>query len=274
MFDHSRTLVMGIINTTPDSFSDGGLNFNPNDAVSNALRMISEGADILDIGGESSRPGSDYVGEKEELERVIPVVRDVIREKPDCVISLDTRRRSVAEAGIKEGARIINDISGFRDDPSLIDLGRETKVGMIIMHMLGSPRNMQTTIHYESFPKDIHDFLLERIQTLESRGIDPCKIAIDPGIGFGKTFDQNLALLNRIDYFRSLEKPILVGASRKAFLGKILDESEPKKRGYGTLATVAVSVMRGASIVRVHDVLPAVQVCRVTEAVLRERVQP
>lgn len=274
MFDQTRTLVMGIINTTPDSFSDGGQNFKRDDAVANALRMIQEGADMLDIGGESSRPGSDYVEEKEELDRVLPVVRDIIREKPDCVISLDTRRRAVAEAGIKAGVQIINDISGFRDDPTLIDLGRESNAGMIIMHMLGTPRNMQTGIQYKNFPEDIYDFLAERIQTLEDAGIDPSKIVVDPGIGFGKTFNQNLALLNRIDIFRSLQKPILVGASRKTFLGKILDESVPANRGFGTLATVAVSVMKGASIVRVHEVLPAVQICRVTEAILRERILP
>jgi dihydropteroate synthase len=167
----------------------------------------------------------------------------------------------VAEAGIKAGVQIINDISGFRDDPTLIDLGRESNAGMIIMHMLGTPRNMQTGIQYKNFPEDIYDFLAERIQTLEDAGIDPSKIVVDPGIGFG-------------NIFRSLQKPILVGASRKAFLGKILDESVPANRGFGTLATVAVSVMKGASIVRVHEVLPAVQICRVTEAILRERILP
>lgn len=274
LFCGKHTLVMGIINATPDSFSDGGVNFRHDDAIATAFRMLEEGADILDIGGESSRPGSDYVGEREELDRVIPVVKAVMRERPDCVISLDTRRRIVAESGVKEGARIINDISGFRDDPSMVDFGRETESGMIIMHMHGTPRNMQTNIHYDNFPKDIFDFFTERIQALENKGIDPDKIVIDPGIGFGKNFDQNLTLLNRIDYFNGLKKPILIGASRKAFLGKILGESDPKKRDAGTLATVAVSVMKGASIVRVHDVLHAVQVCRVTEAILQESIQP
>ena len=273
MFDTEHTLVMGVINTTPDSFSDGGLNYAPETAISCGLGMLEDGADILDIGGESSRPGSDYVGEQEELDRVLPVIKGIMAEKPDCRISLDTRRRSVAEAGIKEGVSIINDISGFRDDPTLIDLGREARVGMIIMHMLGSPRDMQKKIRYDNFPQDIHDFLAERIRSLEERGIEPAKIVVDPGIGFGKTFDQNLSLINRLDFFSDLNKPILVGASRKAFLGKILDEPVATKRGYGTLATVAVSIMRGASIVRVHDVAPAVQVCRVTEAILRERVQ-
>ncbi len=263
---------MGIINTTPDSFSDGGVNFRPEDAISSALGMLDEGADILDVGGESTRPGSEYVTESEELERIQPVIRGIIRERPGTTISVDTRRRIVAEAAIKEGATIINDVSGFRDDPSSIDLGRETGAGMIVMHMLGTPKNMQTNIIYDNFPQDIHDFFVERIKILEDKGIGPNKIVIDPGIGFGKTFDQNLALLNRIDLFNDLKKPILVGASRKGFIGKILNEPEPPKRGYGTLATVAACVMGGASIVRVHDVLPAVQVCRVTEAILRGSV--
>ncbi len=274
MFNSERTLVMGVINTTPDSFSDGGINFNHDDAISTGLKMIVDGADILDIGGESTRPGSSFVDVQEELSRVMPVIKGIMQENRDCVVSIDTRRRLVAEAAIKEGVRIINDVTGFRHDPTLVDFGREAGTGMIIMHMLGTPRDMQTNINYLNFPQDIHDFFVERINELETRGIEPDRIVVDPGIGFGKTFDHNLILLNRIDFFSTLNKPILIGASRKAFLGKILNEPDPMKRGVGTLATVAMSVMKGASIVRVHDVLPAVQMCRVTEAILRETVEP
>lgn len=271
MFNSQRTLVMGIINATPDSFSDGGRNFNPDVAIANGLRMLQDGADILDVGGESSRPGSTYVDDAEELNRVMPVIKGLIQERPDCVISLDTRRRSVAEPAVKEGVRIINDISGFRDDSTLVDLGRESKTGMIVMHMLGTPKDMQKNICYNNFPQDILDFFVERTDHLEAKGIDPDRIVVDPGIGFGKTFDQNLALINRMEMFSSLGKPVLIGASRKAFLGKILNEPEAGKRDIGTLATVAVSVMKKASIVRVHDVRSAVQVCKVTESILNER---
>lgn len=274
MFHSNRTLVMGIINTTPDSFSDGGINYAPYDAISNGLKMLGDGADILDIGGESTRPGSSYVNVDEELERVIPVIQGIKAQKPHCVISIDTRRRAVAQEAIRHGATIINDVTGFRDDPSLIDLGREANTGMIIMHMLGTPRDMQTNINYGNFPQDIYDFFVERTKVLENSGIDPEMIVIDPGIGFGKTFDQNLILLNRIDFFSTLGKPILIGASRKAFIGKILDESVATNRGCGTLATVAMSVIKGAAIVRVHDVKPAVQVCRVCEAIIREKITP
>jgi len=267
-----RTLVMGIINTTPDSFSDGGKHFDPEVAIAASLEMLEAGADIVDVGGESARPGSAPVELEEELRRAIPVIRAIFQHRPDAWISIDTRRRIVAEAAIKGGARIINDITGFRDDPSLVGLARETGAGLVVMHMLGKPKTMQQDISYNSFPGDIYDFFQERIRTLEAEGIDPDHIVIDPGIGFGKTFEHNLTLINRLDLFRPLGKPILIGPSRKAFIGKILDQPNPEERAVGTLAVVTAAILRGASVVRVHDVPPAVQACKVADALVRERM--
>lgn len=268
----THTLVMGIVNTTPDSFSDGGKNLEADTAISAGLGMLADGADIVDIGGESTRPGSSYLEVEEELRRTVPVVRAICQERPDAVISIDTRRRVVAEKAFQAGAQIINDVSGLRDDASMADFARESGAPVVVMHMLGAPKTMQIDIRYDAFPGDLYDFFLERVHTLENAGLDPDKIIIDPGIGFGKTFDQNLTLINRLDFFASLGKPILVGPSRKAFLGKILDEPVPANRELGTLAAVTASVLRGASIVRVHDVRSAVQACKVADAVIRERV--
>ncbi len=270
----SRTLVMGVINTTPDSFSDGGKHLDAEVAISSALEMLDAGADILDVGGESTRPGSLPVEVNEELARTVPVVRGIIQSRPDAVISIDTRRRVVAEAAISAGAQIINDITGFRDDPSLVDLARESEAALVAMHMLGRPKTMQVDIHYDSFPADIYRFFEERIAVLEGAGIMPEKIVIDPGIGFGKTFDQNLTLINRLDYFEPLGKHLLIGPSRKAFLGKILDLPVAAGRDLGTAAAVTATVMKGASIVRAHNVPYAVAACRVADAIVRERVKP
>jgi dihydropteroate synthase len=263
---------MGVINTTPDSFSDGGVHFDPDVAIAAGLKMLEQGADILDVGGESTRPGSASVDVTEELKRVIPVIEAIAQTRPEAMISVDTRRRSIAEAAIRVGARIINDVSGFRDDPRMVDVAREAETGLVVMHMLGKPKTMQIEINYDSFPGDIYEFFRERIQTLEDAGISPENIIVDPGIGFGKTFDQNLILLNRLDSFKKLGKAILVGPSRKSFLGKILDEPEAAARDTGTLAAVTAAVLRGASIIRVHNVPPAVQACKVADAILRERV--
>jgi len=269
-----HTLVMGVINVTPDSFSDGGDHFDTHVAVSSSLKMLSDGADIIDVGGESTRPGSEPLDRAEELRRAVPVIEGIVRQQPGAVISVDTRRRRVAEQAIKAGATVINDVSGFRDDPSMVDLAREAGSGVIVMHMLGKPKTMQQDISYRSFPGDIIVFFEERTRYLEDAGIDPGKIVIDPGIGFGKSYDQNLILINQLGAFSSLGKPILVGASRKAFIGKILGEPKASARDMGTMATVAASVLRGASIVRIHDVRSAVQICRVADAIVRERVEP
>lgn len=265
---------MGVVNTTPDSFSDGGKLLDPDVAIDAAIEMFRAGADIVDVGGESTRPGSLFVEQEEEIARAVPVVKEIHRRMPEAVISIDTRRRAVAKVAIEAGAQIINDVTGFRDDPGLADLARETGSAVVVMHMLGRPRTMQQDIHYDSFPGDIYDFFQERIRSLEDNGIAPEKIIIDPGIGFGKTFDQNLTLINELDYFKPLGKHILLGPSRKAFLGKILDEPVPAAREIGTLAAVTAGVLRGASIVRVHDVPSAVQACKVADAILREKVSP
>lgn len=269
----SHTLVMGIINTTPDSFSDGGVHFATDVAVKSGLQMIRDGADIVDVGGESTRPGSLPVSVDEEINRAIPVIRGIMESAPSAVISIDTRRRPIAEAAIKAGATIINDIAGFRDDPSMIDLARETGAAVVVMHMLGQPKNMQTDIRYNDFPRDIYDFFVERIRTLENAGIAPEKIVIDPGIGFGKTFDQNLVLINRLEMFHDLGKHVLMAPSRKGFLGKILNEPEASRRDTGTLGVVVASVLKGASIVRVHEVRNTVQACRVADAIRKESVE-
>ena len=266
----ARTLVMGVINTTPDSFSDGGVHLDTEIAVKSALKMLQDGADIIDVGGESTRPGSLPVSVQEEINRAVPVIRGIIETEPSAIISIDTRRRPIAEAAIKAGATIINDIAGFRDDPSMIDLARETSAAVVVMHMLGQPKNMQKDITYNSFPQDILDFFTERIRTLEDAGIVPEKIVIDPGLGFGKTFDQNLVLINRMEIFKELGKHILMGPSRKSFLGKILNEPEASRRDTGTQAAVVASVLKGATIVRVHEVPNTVQACRVADAIVRE----
>ena len=268
----THTLVMGIINTTPDSFSDGGKNLDADIAISAGLAMLEDGADIIDVGGESTRPGSSYLEIDEELRRTIPVVAAISQQRPAAVISIDTRRREVAEAAFGAGAQIINDVAGFRDDPSMVDFARECGAAVVVMHMLGTPKTMQVDIKYDSFPGDLYDFFHERISALEDKGIDPEKIIIDPGIGFGKTFDQNLTLINRLDFFSTLGKQILIGPSRKGFLGKILNEPVPANRDLGTLAAITASILRGASIVRVHNVRSAVQTCRVADAVVRERI--
>jgi dihydropteroate synthase len=264
---------MEVINTTPDSFSDGGVHEDPQNAIDAAVRMFQAGADIVDVGGESTRPGSLPIGPEEEIRRTKQVIREIHRRVPEGVISVDTRRRTVAKAAVEAGAQIINDVSGFRDDPGLVELARDSGCGVVVMHMLGNPRTMQQDIRYHLFPADIYEFLYDRIQALEDSGIAPERIVIDPGIGFGKTFDQNLVLINRLNYFTSLGKHVLVGPSRKAFLGKILDQPVAAARDLGTMAAVTAAVLRGASIVRVHDVAMAVQVCKVADAIRRERAE-
>ena len=270
----SETLIMGVINATPDSFSDGGVHFDQEVAVQAGVEMFRAGAHIVDVGGESTRPGSLPIEPEEELRRTIPVIREIHRRVPDGVISIDTRRGEVAEAAIEAGAQIVNDVSGFRDDPALAKVAREAGTGVVVMHMLGLPKTMQKEIRYQAFPGDIYDFLADRVKFLEESGIDPGRIVIDPGIGFGKTFDQNLILVNRLEVFRDLGKPILLGPSRKAFLGAILDQPDARERDTGTLAAITAGILRGADIVRVHDVPSAVQACRVADAVLREKVKP
>jgi dihydropteroate synthase len=268
------TYIMGVINTTPDSFSDGGVHYDRDTAVKSAVYMIDAGAHIVDVGGESTRPGSDPIDIETEMDRTVPVIQGIMEQRPNAVVSIDTRRAEVAEAAVEAGAQIINDVAGFRDDPDMIDVARETGCAVVIMHMLGRPKTMQQEIVYNNFPEDILLFLKERVDALETQGVAPDKIILDPGIGFGKTFDQNLTLINRTDLFKTLGKPVLIGPSRKGFIGDILDLPNPADRDLGTMAVITAAILRGADIVRVHNAPDAVQACKVADAVVRERTKP
>lgn len=260
---------MGVLNVTPDSFSDGGAFLDPEAAAARSEKLVSDGADILDIGGESSRPFSDPVSAEEELDRIIPVLKE-IREVTDCPVSVDTVKASVAEEALKHGADMVNDISGLRFDPGLADVVVRYGVPVVLMHMKGSPRDMQVDPVYEDLPGEVRSFLEERVEWAEARGIPREKIIIDPGIGFGKTFRDNLVLLNRMDVFAGLGQPVLAGASRKAFIGALTGIEDAGMRDVPSLGAAAAAVIRGAHMVRVHNVALTRQVLQVVDAVLRE----
>ncbi|MFC1554122.1 dihydropteroate synthase [candidate division KSB1 bacterium] len=260
-----NTLIMGIINFTPDSFSDGGLYDSVDEVVKTAVYMLENGADIIDVGGESTRPFSDRVDENEELRRVIPIIEE-LRNRTDAWISIDTYKSKVAECAVQAGADIINDVSGLRFDSKMTDVVRDHDVPVVVMHMLGEPKNMQDNPVYGDVVKEIHEYFEERIEYLVSNGISSEKIIIDPGIGFGKTIEHNLKIINNLDYFKSLGKPILAGPSRKAFIGKILD-TDVNDRLEGTAAAVSLLIARGADIVRVHDVKEMRRVSVISDAI-------
>ncbi len=264
-----RTWIMGILNVTPDSFSDGGLYFEKEKAVEHGLRLISEGADIIDVGGESTRPGSDPIPVEEELRRVLPVISG-LRNKTKNLISVDTSKSQVALAAIAEGADIINDISAFRNDPKMIAVVTQTRAPVILMHMKGSPKTMQRNPHYENVLEEIKSFLEKKIEFAVEKGLNREKIIIDPGIGFGKRFEDNLTLIRNLNKFTTLDQPILVGISRKSFIGKILD-LPPGEREEGTLASAILSVIQGAHILRVHEVAPIKRAILVAETILDDR---
>ncbi|MEN6439369.1 MAG: dihydropteroate synthase [Syntrophobacter sp.] len=247
-----RTLIMGILNVTPDSFSDGGQFAEHETAIGHAFELISDGADILDIGGESTRPGSDPVSEEAELNRVIPVIR-AIRERSDILISIDTCKSGVARQALAAGADIINDVSSLRFDPELADVAAQTGAPVILMHMLGIPRTMQKNPVYSSLISEMIAFLEERIGFAVSKGIDRGQIVIDPGIGFGKTVDHNLAIIRDLDAFACIGRPLLLALSRKRFIGSVLDRLEGE-RELGTAIANSIGIAAGAHIVRVHDV--------------------
>lgn len=247
-----RVLIMGILNVTPDSFSDGGRFLSPDAAVERALVMEGEGADIIDIGGESSRPGAEPVSVEEELGRVLPVL-ERLRGRLRIPISIDTTKAEVAEAALRAGARIVNDISALRFDPAMAPLVAESGAGLVLMHMLGTPKTMQQSPHYDDVVREVRGFLAERAQYAQSQGIPREAIAVDPGIGFGKTVEHNLELLRRLPELVELGFPVLVGPSRKSFIGAVLG-LPVGERLEGTLAACAVAVVRGADILRVHDV--------------------
>lgn len=263
----STTAIMGVLNVTPDSFSDGGRYLSPDAAVEHALAMVEDGADLLDIGAESSRPGADQVDEAEETRRLIPVVREVCR-RVTVPVSVDTTKAAVALRALDAGAAMINDISALRFDPAMGNVVAESGAGLVLMHMQGTPKTMQRAPRYDDVVGDIREFFAERIRAAECCGINPEQIVLDPGIGFGKTCEHNLTLLARLDCFLSLGRPILVGVSRKAFIGQILDR-EIDERLMGTAGAVAVAMVRGARMVRVHDVGPIRDVVRMVDAIAR-----
>jgi len=260
-----RTLLMGVLNVTPDSFSDGGLFSDTEKAISHGLRMVEEGADIIDIGGESTRPGSKPLELEEELRRVIPVIEFIAKEV-NVPISIDTYKSNVAQRAIEAGAQMINDISGLHFDPSLAQVAVKEDVPLVLMHIRGTPETMQKDVHYDSLFSEILQYLKDSIQRAESAGLDPRQIIIDPGIGFGKTVEDNLLIIKNLYEFRILGKPILLGTSRKSFIGKILN-AEAGDRLEGTLSSIAIGVLNGAHIIRSHDVLQAKKAIAVADAI-------
>ena len=252
---------------TPDSFSDGGKYFNKKRAVDRAIRMASEGADIIDVGGESTRPGARDISVREECSRVIPVI-EAISKKLKISISVDTRKASVAEAAINAGACIINDVSGLRHDPGMAKVAAKYGAVVIVMHMKGNPRNMQRSPRYKNLISDIKSGLRGSIKIAKRAGVKEQNIIIDPGVGFGKTVEHNLEILNRLGEFKDLGRPICVGTSRKSFIGKILNNYNASDRLTGTIATCAVAIIRGADILRVHDVREAVEVAGLTDRII------
>jgi len=263
----TRTHLMGVLNVTPDSFSDGGRFFKLEEAVKQGIKLAEEGADIIDIGGESTRPGSEPVPIEEELRRIIPVIEQLaqIIKVP---ISIDTYKSKVAKEALDAGAWMVNDISGLRFDPEMKKVIAEYDVPVVLMHIQGTPRNMQENPKYENLLEDIKSYLNQSISIAEEAGIGEDKIIIDPGIGFGKTLDDNLKILKNLREFKSLEKPVMIGVSRKSFIGKILD-LPTDERLEGSLVSMAVAIMNGANILRVHDIKESKRVAKLVDAILK-----
>src|SRR5437588_4933402 len=273
----TRGMIMGVLNVTPDSFSDAGKFLATDQAVGRGLQIASEGADILDIGGESSRPGADPVSVEEELDRVIPVI-EKLRAKidppsqrsgaPSIFISIDTSKSEVASAALAAGASIINDVTAGRHDEKMLALAGKQQAAIVLMHMQGEPRTMQENPHYNDVVAEVADFFRQQYDRALECGVDPMAIAFDPGIGFGKTREHNLALLQNLDRLRLNHRPLVVGVSRKSFLGKLIGESEMSERLAPTVALTSLLRARGADVVRVHDVKENVAALRAAEAVL------
>jgi dihydropteroate synthase len=262
-----RTLVMGIVNVTPDSFSDGGSYASVDDAVKHGIQMVSDGADLLDVGGESTRPGSDPVTAAEELARVLPVIQRLTHELPDTPVSVDTRKAEVARSALEAGAAIVNDVAAGAD-PDMFQTVRQAQAGMILMHMKGEPKTMQEEPTYYDVLAEVRGSLGDRVEAAVAAGIGLDQLCIDPGLGFGKTLEHNLAILHEIDSFHHLEVPVLVGPSRKGFIGALTD-TVVGDRLEGTAGVVAWCAARGVDILRVHDVKEMVRVVRVVDAITR-----
>ena len=267
--DLSRPLVMGILNTTPDSFSDGGAFSDTERAFARAVEMLEEGADIIDVGGESTRPGAQSVDEREELDRVIPIISRISREL-SVPISIDTSKPVVMREAVAAGAGMINDVMALRA-PDALETAARLSVPVCLMHMRGAPRTMQDTPFYEDVIGEISGFLMARIDACTSAGISRDRLLVDPGFGFGKTLDHNLQMLRELDRFRALNVPLMIGISRKSMIGAILNGAPPGERLYGSLAAAVMAAERGAAVIRVHDVKATVDAMRVVGAV-RPRV--
>jgi dihydropteroate synthase len=261
-----KTVIMGVLNVTPDSFSDGGHYFSKENAVNQALTLEAEGADIIDIGGESTRPYAEKVSLEQELERVIPVIEG-IRDAVKVPISIDTYKAQVARKALDAGASIINDISALRFDPEMVSVAAEAEVPLILMHMKGAPGDMQNNPVYIDLMGEITDFFKEIIEKAERGGISRDMLILDPGIGFGKSFDHNLEIIRDLRKLSILDRPVLLGSSRKAFIGNILD-NEPEDRDTGTMATLSAGILNGAHIVRVHNVKMARETVKVMDSIL------
>jgi dihydropteroate synthase len=266
-----KTYIMGILNVTPDSFSDGGQYFDKSAAIKRAMQMAEDGADIIDIGGESTRPGSQPLAIEEELGRTLTVIEALTKEI-NTPISIDTYKSEVAKKALDAGAAMVNDISGLRFDPEMPKVVSAYRVPVVIMHIKGTPKDMQKNPVYEALIPEIMDYLRESIRSAKESGIAEDMIIIDPGIGFGKTFEHNLEIIHNLYNFTLLEKPVLVGLSRKAFIGKILGDVPAGERLEGTAAAIAISIINGANIIRVHDVKEMVKVAKVADAVNRMKI--
>jgi dihydropteroate synthase len=257
---------MGILNITPDSFSDGGEFYDTERAIERGIQMVEEGADIIDIGAESTRPGAEPLPADVELKRFIPVLKGLL-QRVDVPISIDTYKSVVAEAALKAGAHLINDISGLRFDPRMKEVVAKYQVPVVMMHIKGEPRNMQQNPHYDDVIGEIYNYFAEGIRSAEAAGIDKHKIIIDPGIGFGKRLQDNYEIIRRLSEFQDLGCPILIGPSRKSFIGSVL-ALPPDQRLEGTLAAVAIAIQNGAHLVRVHDVKQVWRACRIADVLV------
>ena len=264
----TNAVVMGILNVTPDSFSDAGRYLDVTRAVSHGLEMLEQGATIIDVGGESTRPGAAAVSVDEETRRVLPVVVGLREAAPGCLVSVDTSKAAVAAAAIAAGAAIINDVTALRGDPEMSAVIADSGVGVVLMHMQGTPQTMQQNPVYEDVTAEVRVFLEQRIGAAVAAGIDSDRIAFDPGIGFGKTVEHNLTLLRELDALRVEDRPLVLGVSRKAFLGKVAAAPEMPDRLWPTVALTALLRERGARVLRVHDVRPNVAALRIAEALL------
>jgi dihydropteroate synthase len=266
------TLVMGVVNVTPDSFSDGGQFFDASQAVEHALRLIEEGADIIDIGGESTRPQATPIAEEEELRRVLPVVRELARQMKVAIpISIDTMKPAVARAAMAAGASIINDVAANRSDTAMWQVAHDTSAAYVVMHMLGTPETMQRDPRYDDVLQEVGRFYDDRLSRLAACGVSPEQTILDPGLGFGKTLDHNLELLAGLGHFRRYQRPLLVGASRKAFISQVTGAKEMAERLPGSLACACAAVQAGAQIIRTHDVAETRRALRMTEAIQMKR---